>query len=425
MTMGPIFFVQMPDMLLAGGGGAIVDFPIDVSAARSRSADSSSMPTFAPTFAPTAQRTAPPQSSLSLRGASKESSGDTQFASPHGSQKLGKDTVLLIMASNRPEYLARCLVHVSHYHPRLAVPIIISQDGDRRAVNSVVNNFIEEFSSAATVPVTHLHHRGEGRYENGYFALADHFKWALTQTFSDPLIKRVIILEEDLQIAPDFFEFFAGTAPLLDKDPQLMAVSAWNDNGFASMVKDEKTLYRSDFFPGLGWMMNRAIWEELAPKWPRAYWDDWLREPKQRKGRQFIRPEVCRTLHYGQRGVSMSQYGEFLSAIRLQEGFVHFTSLDLSYLLQPQWDESYLQSVRGAQIVTVAEAKAMKLRKQKGEVRIVYQGQDDSHHGFAQMARQLGIMDNIKASVPRTAYRGIVSFWLGDVKVHLAPRSFA
>jgi hypothetical protein len=34
--------------------------------------------------------------------------------------------------------------------------------------------------------------------------------------------KRVIILEEDLQIAPDFFSFFAGVAPLLDTDPTLL-----------------------------------------------------------------------------------------------------------------------------------------------------------------------------------------------------------
>lgn len=29
-------------------------------------------------------------------------------------------------------------------------------------------------------------------------------------------------------------------------------------------------LYRSDFFPGLGWMMTREIWAELGPKWPKA-----------------------------------------------------------------------------------------------------------------------------------------------------------
>lgn len=30
-------------------------------------------------------------------------------------------------------------------------------------------------------------------------------------------------------------------------------------------------LYRSDFFPGLGWMLSRSTWDELSPKWPKAY----------------------------------------------------------------------------------------------------------------------------------------------------------
>jgi len=50
-------------------------------------------------------------------------------------------------------------------------------------------------------------------------------------------------------------------------------------------------------------------------------------------------------------------------------------------------------------------------------VRVVYLDERD----FERKARLLGIMDNIKAHVPRTAYKGVVSFWRGSVKVHLAP----
>ena len=30
-------------------------------------------------------------------------------------------------------------------------------------------------------------------------------------------------------------------------------------------------LYRTDFFPGLGWMLEKKIWRELENKWPNAY----------------------------------------------------------------------------------------------------------------------------------------------------------
>lgn len=38
-----------------------------------------------------------------------------------------------------------------------------------------------------------------------------------------------------------------------------------------------------------------------------TYWDDWLRLKENHKGRQFIRPEVCRTYNFGEH-VSMSNH---------------------------------------------------------------------------------------------------------------------
>lgn len=31
-----------------------------------------------------------------------------------------------------------------------------------------------------------------------------------------------------------------------------------------------EALYRSDFFPGLGWMLTKDLWNELEVKWPKA-----------------------------------------------------------------------------------------------------------------------------------------------------------
>ena len=57
-------------------------------------------------------------------------------------------------------------------------------------------------------------------------------------------VDKVIVLEEDLEIAPDFFNLFGSLAPLLDADPTLYAASAWNDNGMAARVRDPEALYR-------------------------------------------------------------------------------------------------------------------------------------------------------------------------------------
>ena len=65
----------------------------------------------------------------------------------------------------------------------------------------------------------------------------------------------------------------------------LKLVSAWNDNGFRERIEDPSGFHRSEFFPGLGWMMTRQFWEELHPKWPDAFWDDWLRDNENRRNR--------------------------------------------------------------------------------------------------------------------------------------------
>ena len=66
-----------------------------------------------------------------------------------------------------------------------------------------------------------------------------------------------------MQLAPDFFELFAATARLLDQDPSLYCVSSWNDHGQKQFVADPRRLLRSDFFPGLGWMLTREVWHDI------------------------------------------------------------------------------------------------------------------------------------------------------------------
>ena len=42
------------------------------------------------------------------------------------------------------------------------------------------------------------------------------------------------LLQEDMEVAPDFFSYFEALTPLLDRDPSLMCISSWNDHGQVS-----------------------------------------------------------------------------------------------------------------------------------------------------------------------------------------------
>ena len=169
----------------------------------------------------------------------------------------------------------------------------------------------------------------------GYFKIARHYGWALNKTFVDMGFDQVwflsriilestisyfqvIVVEDDLEISPDFFEYFSATLPLLKQDKSLWwdaqssswhhhsihydfhlevsdcpewqymtlyflqnqvilsrCVSAWNDNGKAGLINETapELLYRTDFFGGLGWMLTKwdtwqirtqMIWREYG-----------------------------------------------------------------------------------------------------------------------------------------------------------------
>ena len=66
-----------------------------------------------------------------------------------------------------------------------------------------------------------------------------------------------------MELAPDFFSYFEATGRLLANDSSIYCISSWNDHGQEQFVRDQQRLYRSDFFPGLGWMLTKELWLEI------------------------------------------------------------------------------------------------------------------------------------------------------------------
>ena len=78
-----------------------------------------------------------------------------------------------------------------------------------------------------------------------------------------------IVVEEDLDVSPDFFSFFGQTLRLLDEDSSVYCVSAWNDQGYEHTSADPTRLLRVETMPGLGWILKKSLYkDELEPKWP-------------------------------------------------------------------------------------------------------------------------------------------------------------
>lgn len=328
---------------------------------------------------------------------------------------------VLVLACDRSS-VRRCLDKILRYRPSARrFPVIVSQDCGHAETAKVIASYGPAVAHIHQPDLSDVAVPPEHRKFQGYYKISRHYRWALGQVFRTFRYRAAIVVEDDLEVAPDFFEYFQAVLPILQRDPSLWCASAWNDNGKEGLVDVGRAelLYRTDFFPGLGWLLLAELWDELEPKWPAAFWDDWMRQPEQRRGRSCVRPEVSRTMTFGRKGVSHGQFfDQYLKFIKLNDRFVPFTQLDLSYLKKDQYEPFFLQ-----QVYSAPEIKLDQLQKETGKdlgaVRLQYRGRDS----FKALAKALGLMDDLKSGVPRAGYRGIVSFVCRGRRVFLAPPS--
>ena len=339
--------------------------------------------------------------------------------SSRNNQENTEDTVaaVLVIACNRPE-VQRCLDSLLKYRSsEKKFPIVVSQDCGHMETARVIANYEDKIMYIKHPELTDISVPAKMDHLKGYYKLSRHYKWALSQVFDVLNQDTVIIVEDDLEVAPDFFEYFEATEALLEKDPTLWCVSAWNDNGKEGKVKGNDLLYRSDFFPGLGWMLKKSVWDELAPKWPASFWDDWMRHPEQRRDRACIRPEIPRVVTFGKIGVSRGQYfDEHLKHIKLNDQFYPFTEKNLTFLIKQEYDPRFMNTVYKSPLVSFDYFHSGEVMPAPS-VRVQY----ESEEVFKSLANQLGIMSDIKAGVPRMAYRGVISFLYKGLRVYLAP----
>ncbi|XP_038580925.1 alpha-1,3-mannosyl-glycoprotein 2-beta-N-acetylglucosaminyltransferase b [Micropterus salmoides] len=327
---------------------------------------------------------------------------------------------ILVIACDRVT-VKRSLDRLIQYRPSPKLyPVIVSQDCGHAETARVIASYGDQVTHISQPDLSDIRVRPEHRKFQGYYKIARHYRWALNQVFNTFSHSTVVIVEDDLEVAPDFFEYFRALYPILRSDPTLWCVSAWNDNGRDALVDPSKAelLYRTDFFPGLGWMLLKEMWDELELKWPSAFWDDWMRQPEQRKDRSCIRPEISRTITFGRKGVSLGQFfDQYLRYIKLNTEFVPFTKQDLSYLRKEKYDEQFIKEIYSAPLVKIEDLQQGGSLKGPGPYRVQYSSRDS----FKVFARNLGVMDDLKSGVPRTGYRGIVCFLYRGRRVFLAP----
>ncbi|RWS31306.1 hypothetical protein B4U80_07268 [Leptotrombidium deliense] len=206
-----------------------------------------------------------------------------------------------IIASNRPQYLYNMLRS-----------LLSAQGANKEMITVFIDGYFEEpLEVTKLFGLRGIQHTPIG-VKNA--RISQHYKASLTATFNlFPSAQFAIILEEDLDVSPDFFSYFNQTKRLLEEDDSIYCISAWNDQGYEQTAEDPTLLYRVETMPGLGWMLKRSLYkDELESRWPTPEklwdWDMWMRLPEIRKDRDCIVPDVSRTYHFGSSGLNMNSY---------------------------------------------------------------------------------------------------------------------
>mmetsp|Transcript_26110 Transcript_26110/g.65812 ORF Transcript_26110/g.65812 Transcript_26110/m.65812 type:complete len:658 (+) Transcript_26110:181-2154(+) len=244
--------------------------------------------------------------------------------------------------------------------------------------------------------------------KRGYTKIADHFKFALTSAFKK--FHQAVFLEDDLQVSPDFFGFFrASLKHLRKKESDLLCVSAWNDQGLGTLVSDPTAVHRTEIFPGLGWMATReVVVEELLPKWPPAYWDEFMRRPDVRKNRDCLRPEINRVWHFGFVGESRGQFSKYWTKIRRNEKMLDWREPALAKQFEvassPLLYEAHLKrSLEFAKLVQ----NPTDLNPYAG-LGSTYYLQYSDFHSYLQLAQFFGLMPDWKEGHVRGSWRHVL-----------------
>ncbi|CAF4615259.1 unnamed protein product [Rotaria socialis] len=243
-------------------------------------------------------------------------------------------------------------------------PIIVSLDCHDKETLQVAKSFGDKIKEIIELPdLGPLVVPPKDHLLSGYYRISRHYGYSLNYVLNTLNYEAIIITEDDLEVSIDFLDYFQALYPLLKYDKTLWCISAWNDNGIDKKIdRQANLLHRSDFFPGLGWLLTKTVWNEIRDNWPQGFWDDWMRKPEQRRDRACIRPEVSRTgiSPEGKRGVSGGQfYDHYLRKIIKNSDPIDWKSIDVSYLIKERYDKKFQAFIDTCPVITLSDLNKM------------------------------------------------------------------
>ncbi|KII61272.1 Alpha-1,3-mannosyl-glycoprotein 2-beta-N-acetylglucosaminyltransferase [Thelohanellus kitauei] len=344
------------------------------------------------------------------RDFSRSSSDATNNTS---SAKELKTSIAVVVVSCHRSDVSECLDSIMNANGFSTLPFdyYISQGCRNEKVSTLVKTY-HNFTYMEFIP--------SNVYNPGYISMSWHFKSFLTKIFDELQYPKVILIEDDLLISADFFEYFMKMKDLLDIDETVLCISAWNDNGYHKYAHDTYTFQRTEFFPGYGWMITKKLWDEIKNGWPDRYWDEYFRNPLISKGRSCVYPEVSRTENIGKFGTSGTDfYLKYILPIKRNTQKLNYDEIQIENLTIEKYTASFIELYQKAIPVNITHYDAILTFANHSYYKIEFKGRES----YQELCNKFDITYSTRYHIPRTSYHKITLLNLGTHKVFLYPSS--
>nr|XP_053655209.1 protein O-linked-mannose beta-1,2-N-acetylglucosaminyltransferase 1-like [Cherax quadricarinatus] len=213
-----------------------------------------------------------------------------------------KESIPCVVATSKhPYHLYRVLLQLVQMAGGAQTPFFIRLEGDCPATEDLARLFNIPFRKYYT-PVVDKSTQSVTQLISVVTrsAVNDTFTWY-------PHADKVIFMEDDVLLSPDFLWYFQQTAQLMDDDPTILAVSAHHTYSFPGLGFNPTRLLRGIMPPQWGWMATRRFIQAWAPDYW-GDWDYWVMAMARSKGLDIVFPEISRSLHAGSCGTHIDGF---------------------------------------------------------------------------------------------------------------------
>ncbi|XP_059162999.1 protein O-linked-mannose beta-1,2-N-acetylglucosaminyltransferase 1-like [Physella acuta] len=240
----------------------------------------------------------------------------------------------------------------------------------------------------------------------------------------------MIIIEEDLLLAPDFMPFMAECLKIISLDTSLVGAFAWNVNGFEQISGNNSQVYRVQEFPGLGFLVKSDIIQQLIETnsecCDHRAWFGWHMETQ---GLEMLMPDVSRvykTPFDGAQALTDVARNLFLKP---RKTFLELqpASLDISHLISTEYETFLHGQIDVSSVVLPADllpciqqlSSPPDMKSFQGPLVInYYQNSTDDYSLLIKLCQCFGLvtLDNYQ---PKNLHNGLLRFYHQEHDVFL------